>query len=553
VVARNEEEAYTKAKAKYGDDVALKQDMDVLDTWFSSGLWPFSTVGWPNAADDKDPSSDLTRFYNEYGSSCLETGYDILFFWVARMVMLGTELTGKVPFDVVYMHGLVRDGEGKKMSKTTGNVVDPLDVIGQYGTDALRYTLVTGVTPGLDVPLNPKRIEISRNFANKLWNSARFILSNLKDLSAEEKAAMAVSKPMSQEEMEQLAMPERFIVSRCHQLVAEVTQQLDGYVMGQAGEQIQTFLWDQFADWYLETSKVRIFAAQKSDDPEVQAAAAQARRVLVYVLDTNLRLLHPFMPFVTEAIWQRLPHVGTSLVIAAWPQQDGAPLHVDEEAVRQFTSLQELVRTIRNARNEYKVEPGRKIQALIAAEGALGDALVKEKAALASFCKADPALLEIRSLEETRKVMEQDSGLQPVHLVVQDGLEAFLPMSGLVDMEKELARLSKQQATLEKDVDALDSRLSASGYKDKAPRAVVEKAEAELADKGEQLRSVTDSLESILEQMPAAEATVWREKQSANKAAADEAARIKTEAAATKKAEANAMKAEKEAANQVCW
>jgi len=550
VVARNEAEAYEKAKAKFGDDVKLQQDMDVLDTWFSSGLWPFSTVGWPDDAAEKDPSSDLTRFYNEYGHSCLETGYDILFFWVARMVMLGTELTGKVPFDVVYMHGLVRDAQGKKMSKTTGNVVDPLDIIGEYGTDALRYTLVTGVTPGLDVPLDPKRIESNRNFANKLWNSARFILSNLKDLTEEERADLAVTGPMSQEEMSKLAMPERYIVSQCHQLVADVTQQLDEYTMGQAGDQIQTFLWDQFADWYLETSKVRIFAAQKSDDPEVRKAAAEARRVLLYVLDTNLRLLHPFMPYVTEAIWQRLPHEGKSLVIAAWPQQDAAPLYVDEEAVRQFTALQELVRTIRNARNEYKVEPARKIQALVAAEGALGDALKQESPALAAFFKADPEQLQIRSLEETRAAMAQDDGLQPVHLVVQDGLEAFLPMSGLVDMDKELARLSKQQTTLEKDVEALDARMSAPGYKDKAPPAVVAKAEAELTDKREQLKTVADSIESILGSMTEADATAWREKQAAEKAAAAEAARIKAEAAAKKKAEAAANKAEKEAANK---
>jgi valyl-tRNA synthetase len=431
--------------------VKLKQDLDVLDTWFSSGLWPFSTVGWPNDEAALDPSSDLVRFYKEYGSSCLETGYDILFFWVARMVMLGTELTGKVPFDVVYMHGLVRDAQGKKMSKTTGNVIDPLDVIGDYGTDALRYTLVTGVTPGLDVPLDPKRVEANRNFANKLWNSARFILSNLQTLTEAEKAAIAVQGPMSKAEMDKLAMPERYIVSKCHQLVASVTQQLDDYTMGQAGDEIQTFLWDQFADWYLETSKVRIFAAQKSDDPEIQAAAAQARRVLLYVLDTNLRLLHPFMPFITEAIWQRLPHSGKSLVIAAWPQGDKTPLHVDTEALAQYSALQELVRTIRNSRNEYKVEPGRKIQVLVAAEGTLGEALGREAAALASFCKADPDQLLIRSLADTRKAIEANSALQPVHLVVQDGLEAFLPMSGLVDLEKELARLSKQLGTLEKD------------------------------------------------------------------------------------------------------
>ena len=219
---------------------------------------------------------------------------------------------------------------------------------------------------------------------------------------------MAVTEPMSKEEMDKLPMPERYIVSKCHQLVADVTQQLEEYTMGQAGDQIQTFLWDQFADWYLETSKTRIFAAQKSDDPDVQAAAAQARRVLLYVLDTNLRLLHPFMPFVTEAIWQRLPHKGPSLVIASWPQPDTETLHVDTEAVTQFSSVQELVRMIRNTRNEYKVEPGRKIAINIAAEGPLRQQLQAEAAAIATFVKADEDALHIQSLEETLAGMAGD-------------------------------------------------------------------------------------------------------------------------------------------------
>ena len=361
---------------------------------------------------------------------------------------------------------------------------------------------------------------------------------------------MAVTEPMSKEEMDKLPMPERYIVSKCHQLVADVTQQLEEYTMGQAGDQIQTFLWDQFADWYLETSKTRIFAAQKSDDADVQAAAAQARRVLLYVLDTNLRLLHPFMPFVTEAIWQRLPHKGPSLVIASWPQPDTDTLHVDTEAVTQFSSVQELVRMIRNTRNEYKVEPGRKIAINIAAEGPLRQQLQAEAAAIATFVKADEDALHIQSLEETLAGMAGDEGLRPVHLVVQDGLEAFLPMSGLVDLDKELARLSKQQGVLEKDVEALSTRLSAPGYKDKAPAAVVAKAQAELTDKTEQLKTVNDSLESILSQMPSDDATAWREKQAADKAAAAEAARIKAEEAAAKKAKAAAEKAKKEAANK---
>jgi len=345
VVAATEEEAYTKAKKEHGEDVKLTQDPDVLDTWFSSGLWPFSVMGWP---DKGDASSDYARFYAHRGSSCLETGYDILFFWVARMVMLGGELTGQMPFDTVYMHGLVRDAKGKKMSKTTGNVIDPLDTIDEYGTDALRYTLSTGITPGLDVPLDMKKVEYNRNFANKLWNSARFVLGNLEGISKDEWDALAVTGPMSEEEMASLPVPEQYIVSQCHELVNEVTAQLEEYTLGQAGEQVQTFLWDEFADWYLEISKVRLFAAQKSDDPEVQAAAARARRVLVYVLDTSFRLLHPFMPYVTEAIWQRCPHKGDALMTARWPLKAGEVLPSGGDAVREFKAFQALVRKVRS-------------------------------------------------------------------------------------------------------------------------------------------------------------------------------------------------------------
>jgi len=498
VVARNEAHAYEQARTKYGAEVELQQDNDVLDTWFSSGLWPFSTVGWPKDGVDANQASDMARFFSNRGESCLETGYDILFFWVARMVMMSCELTGRVPFDTVYMHGLVRDAKGKKMSKTTGNVIDPLDVISEYGTDALRYTLVTGCTPGQDLPLDPKRVEANRNFANKLWNSARFILGNLKDLSPSEKAALAVTGPMTSEELSQLALPERYIVSRCHELVGTVTAQLDAYTLGQAGEQIQNFLWDEFADWYLEASKVRIFASQKTDDPEVARAAQEARRVLVYVLDTCLRLLHPYMPYVTEAIWQRAPHVGPSLMIAGWPQPEGSTLAVDQTALAQFRSMQALVGRIRNARAEYKVEPQKKIaDVLVAADGAFGEALKKEVAVLESLIKAEN--LRIGTSTETQAAMaaEGQGKLQPVHLIVQDGLEAFLPMAGLVDMVKEKARLTKQLKQLEKDVEGLTKRLSAPGFKDKAPPAVFAEAEATLADKTLQIATIQKSVADI--------------------------------------------------------
>jgi len=497
VVARNEEEAYVKAKAEHGDDVKLTQDPDVLDTWFSSGLWPFSTVGWPK--DGNDPSSDFARFYSNRGSSCLETGYDILFFWVARMVMLGEELTGQIPFDTVYMHGLVRDAQGKKMSKTTGNVIDPLDTIADFGTDALRYTLSTGVTPGQDVPLDPKKIEYNRNFANKLWNSARFILGNCKDVSPKEWEELAVKGAMTAEDIAALPLPEKYIVSQCHNLVNEVTDQLEAYTLGQAGEQVQSFLWDEFADWYLEISKVRIFAAQKSDDPEVQAAAATARKVLVYVLDTSVRLLHPFMPYVTEAIWQRCPHEGDSLMMSSWPLVDESKLTVDSDSLASFKSFQSLVRSVRNARSEYKVENNKKIAANIGAEGAMLKHLIDEKAALSTLIKADDDALIVSEIKAAKDKSTEGGadGPKPVHLVVQDGLEAFLPMAGLVDFDKEIKRLTKQRDTLTKETEGLENRLKAKGFADKAPPAVVEEVKKNLADKKEQLVTVEGALAAM--------------------------------------------------------
>jgi len=444
-VARNEAEAREKAEAELGAGVALRQDEDVLDTWFSSGLWPFATVGWPQQ------TSDFARFYP---ASVLETGYDILFFWVARMVMLGLELTGEVPFHTIYMHGLVRDGQGQKMSKTKGNVVDPIETIEKYGTDALRLSLVTGVTPGQDVPLSMEKVESNRNFANKLWNTARFIVMGLEGLSGEEKAALAVSRPMTAVEMESLPLAERWITSRCHSLVNSVTAQLNDNDFGPAGQSIYAFLWDEYADWYIEISKKRI----GSDDAATQA---QARRTLVYVLDSCLRLLHPFMPFITEELWQRLPHDGPSLMVASWPQRDDALLPTDEGAVRDFESLQALVRSVRNARSEYRVEPGKLIAATVVAPEGVARVLQPEAEAIASLARIAPALLEWASPADA----QPEVGV--VRLVVDEAVEAYLPLSELVDAEKERARLGKQQAKLESAIEKLNSRIRAPGFADK--------------------------------------------------------------------------------------
>ena len=482
-VARSVEEAQEKAVAALGEGVKLKQDEDVLDTWFSSGLWPFATVGWP--ANDEASLKEYNRFYP---SSVMETGYDILFFWVARMVMLGIEFTGKSPFHTIYMHGLVRDGQGQKMSKTKGNVVDPIETIQEFGTDALRLSLVTGVTPGQDVPLAMEKVQANRNFANKLWNTGRFIVLGLDTLSEAERQELAVRGPVTAEELASLPLPERWVISRCHQLTATVTSQLAAYDFGPAGQAIYSFLWDEYADWYIEISKRRI---GESGDAE---AAATARRTLVYALDACLRLLHPFMPFVTEELWQRLPHDGPSLMIADWPQRDDEALPVDLAAIEQFSTVQELVRSIRNARAEYRVEPGKKIAATVLATGELSEALQAEADAVAFLARVDPAALNFESADSPAVAAAADSS---VRLVVGEELEALLPLSEMVDADKERARLGKQQATIEVDIAKLEGRLNAPGFADKAKPEVIEKARSELAENKEKLAGVIAALAKL--------------------------------------------------------
>merc|ERR1719424_1655879 len=485
-VARSAEDAQAQAEAKLGKDVVLRQDEDVLDTWFSSGLWPFATVGWP--AKDEVSLKEYNRFYP---SSVMETGYDILFFWVARMVMLGLEFTGKSPFHTIYMHGLVRDGNGQKMSKTKGNVVDPIETIEEFGTDALRLSLVTGTTPGQDVPLAMEKVVANRNFANKLWNTARFIIMGLKDLTDEEVQSLAVTEPMTAAELAALPLPERYIISRCHQLTYDVTKQLESYDFGPAGQAIYQFLWDEYADWYLEISKRRISGAGTGDPDPAEAMAA--RKTLVYTLDSCLRLLHPFMPFVTEELWQRLPHEGPSLMISFWPQRDDEPLPVDTEALDQFSSLQDLVRSVRNARAEYRVEPAKKVAATILASGELAQALEAEADAVAFLARVDPKLLNFATPGSAASA-DDDSA---VRLVVGDGLEALLPLAELVDADKERKRLGKQQMKLEADIGKLEARLNAPGFADKAPAKVVEKATSELSEFKEKLNGVLAALAKL--------------------------------------------------------
>jgi valyl-tRNA synthetase len=497
IVARNEQEAYDKALAAgHPCDIVLRQEEDVLDTWFSSGLWPFATLGWPQ--NENIAGTDLDRFYP---ATCLETGYDILFFWVARMVMMGLELTGKCPFDVVYLHGLVRAADGSKMSKTKGNVIDPLDSVAQYGADSLRYSLVTGVTPGQDIPLNMEKLEANRNFANKLWNSCKFVTGNaLKDVHGAEFDSLAVTGPICQLEFDNLLLPERYIISTCHKLVSTVTKEIEDYQMGSAGSKMYEFFWNDFADWYIEISKTRLYeGAGGGDKAEIRAA----QRVLVYVLDTSLRLLHPYMPYVTEQLWHHLPRAQqaegqaiNSLMLADWPlMHDSDALVNSEETIKSFECFQALTRAIRNVRAEYNVEPGKRISAIVVASTALQQELSKEIKSLVALAKLLPD--QVFVYETGSEKAKQVSQLECVQIVVQDGVEAYLPLSGLIDPIKERARLTKQNEKLAKEIQKLTGQLQSKGFTDKAPPVVVIKVKNELAELEEQAAKVMSSLAAL--------------------------------------------------------
>ena len=420
------------------------QDPDVLDTWFSSGLWPFSTLGWP------DETPDLQYFYP---TSVLETGYDILFFWVTRMMTMGCYLTEQPPFHTIYLHGLVRDQDGRKMSKTYGNVVNPLEVMDQQGTDALRFTLATSATPGQDMNLNPQRIEAARNFANKIWNITRFVIS--KGVGGKGSAGTQVEPGATG------SLADRWITSRYHRLVGEVDRLMNGYNFGEAGRQINEFLWNEFADWYVEAAKVQL-----DGDPAQQQAT---RATLFTVLEGSLRLLHPFMPFVTEEAWQYLTDGGTqgiedatpSIMIAAYPKTD-ANL-ISDEAERDWALVQELIVGLRNIRSEYKVEPSRLIGATV---------LAGQRVPLIDHQRALIARLGRVKADEFVVVAAAQKPSGAVSLVVRD-IEVFMPLAGMVDLDAERARVQKELANAEADVMRREGRLSNSGFVDKAPPAII--------------------------------------------------------------------------------
>jgi valyl-tRNA synthetase len=453
---------------------AATQDPDVLDTWFSSGLWPFSTLGWP------DQTPDLAYFYP---TSVMETGYDILFFWVARMMMLGCYLTGEPPFHTIYLHGLVRDKQGRKMSKSYGNVVNPLEVMEQQGTDALRFTLATSGTPGQDLNLNPERIEAARNFANKIWNITRFVISKLGD---DRPNAQSDSSPfvVDTSSLANATLADRWILSRFNRLLGEADRLMRAYNFGEAGRQIQEFLWSEFADWYVEIAKTQL---------EGDAQRQQLTRAVLYtVLEGSLRLLHPFMPFVTEEAWQYLttglrtegPGLSEaeadtrssalspqhSIMLAAYPFADERAL--DDAAERDFALVRELIVGVRNVRNEYKVEPARWVAATIAG-GPRAAMLNQQRALLVRLARVADDQLTIGDRLESKPA-------QAAALVVGD-VEVFLPLAGLIDLAAERSRLGKELEQAEGDIARREAKLGNPGFVDKAPANVVQRERDGLA------------------------------------------------------------------------
>jgi valyl-tRNA synthetase len=427
----------------------LEQDNDVLDTWFSSGLWPFSTLGWP----DKD-APDFKKYYP---TDVLVTGYDIIFFWVARMIFTALEFTDRNPFKDVLIHGLVRDAEGRKMSKSLGNGVDPLEVIEQYGADAMRYMLSTGITPGQDLRFRFERVEQARNFANKIWNASRFALMNLEGYTP---------KPLDADTISKLSTADRWILHRLNDAAANVTRLLDAYEFGETGRALYDFIWDDLCDWYIEFAKLSLYGA----DAE---AKARTQTVLAYVLDNTLRLLHPFMPYITEEIWSHLPHgadEGETITLAAWPVVDAkweAP-----EQVAEMELLMAMIRSIRNVRAEVNVPPSKKIEMIV-----------------------KPASIEaMRILEANRHYVERFCNTSSLAISMEaaypekamsaivTGAEMFLPLAGLIDIEQEVARLEKELKTLISEVERVEKKLANPGFVSKAPAAVIEEEKAKMND-----------------------------------------------------------------------
>lgn len=437
----------------------MEQDPDTLDTWFSSALWPFSTLGWPKKTEDLD-------YF--FPTDVLVTGYDIIFFWVIRMIFSGYEQMGKAPFHTVLFHGLVRDSQGRKMSKSLGNGIDPLEVIEKYGADTLRFMLITGNTPGNDMRFYWERVEGTRNFANKIWNASRFALMNMEGYDKDA-------------ELAPYTLADKWILSRLQDTVKDVTGLLERFELGEAGRAIYDFIWSEVCDWYIEIAKPRLY------NKEAAAERATAQHVLATVLVSAMKLLHPYMPFITEEIYQCLPHEAESIMISKWPVADENL--IDPEAERGMNAIMDSIKAIRNMRAEVNANPGKKIPAIMLVSEDLREVVAHNDSYIKLLGGIDN--LELRPL----------NGEKPENAMaaVVTGIEVYLPLAGLIDVEKETQRLSKELAAMEKDLQRAGGKLNNAGFLAKAPEDVIAKERAKYEELSGKIEAVKKRMAYLAE------------------------------------------------------
>ena len=438
----------------------LKQDQDVLDTWFSSGLWPFSTLGWP------EETEDLKHFYP---TDMLVTGRDIIFFWVARMIFMGLEFMDEIPFSDVYIHGLIRDAQGRKMSKSLGNGIDPIEVIDEFGADALRFTLIKGNTPGNDMRFREERLEASRNFANKIWNASRFILMNIEDLDWDNIVEDELSYTLA----------DKWMISRFNKVTEKVEKALANYNFGLVSETLYDFIWSEFCDWYIELIKPRLY---QDEDPN---AKRTAQYVGTNILEGILRLLHPVMPFITEEIWQKLPAgKEESIMLADWPKVEEEK--IDENIEKEMELIMDVITSIRNIRNEMKVNPGKQIEAILVSENKT-DILEKGANYINDLAKVEDLTIKKEIGEKPDKSSTS----------IVNGVEIILPLAGMVDIDKEIKRLEKELEDIESEIKRAKGKLNTDGFVNKAPEEVVQEERDKLEDYKNKKSKITKRLKEI--------------------------------------------------------
>jgi len=454
IVSKEEPKKCTKCNSSN-----IYQDTDTLDTWFSSALWPFSTLGWPEETEG---------YEYFYPTNALVTGYDIIFFWVARMVFSAIEQTDKLPFKDVFLTGLILDEQGMKMSKSLGNGIDPLEVIDEYGADALRFTLITGNTPGNDIRFSMDKVEASRNFANKLWNATRFVMMNLDE--------KVVKEDLSLDDLEE---EDKWILSRMNTVIKEVTDNLNKYEIGIAAQKIYDFIWEEYCDWYIEIVKPRLYD-ERSKTNEV------AQKVLLLVLKNILKLLHPFMPFITEEIWNHLPHIEEKLIVSDWPVYDER--YSFEEAERRLKYIMEAIKGIRNARAEMNVKPSKKSKVIFVTE----DESIVEILDYGKRYFMNLAYAEEIDIRNNNKCLDEDNVV-----IVVEKAEIYLPLEDLIDFEKEIERLEKEKEKLESELKRVEGKLSNKNFVNKAPKNIVDKEKAKKLKYNNMMEKVLERLKDM--------------------------------------------------------